>query len=461
MQKKQTTIVIVTAVIVVVAAVGIWMLTARNASRPPVNGGKKPGTPAAAPAVRTPARTAQPTVSGGRRPFTPAAPSARMPAAPLTGAPARPSTGVPYAGVGLAIITEQANGLIGIPEVLRSALAQAVFIAEEAGRMDALKQNGITRDGNPNGRGASLLPELKTALVAVMQTPDLVHRLRCLKILGLTINSAEFAAVTPRLDPESRDLGALKGILPGWIAVDPAAAAKWVEALPESKAREEALMLAAVVWTDKDPDAARAWLEAQPKSRSRELGWRQYIGQVSQVDPATGAAALPNIGDQSLRDSLISLIASAWTKTNHAEAAAWIQAMPAGLARDEATLVYVGQVASIDIRVAVESLPAIQDEQTRNRALPAIAGAWARQDVTAAGAWLQSLPPGAPKDDAVVSFCEVVAGTDTNTATVWAQRIGDEGKRKLAFIAIDDAVGEARRIEDEAKQDRERGLIQP
>jgi hypothetical protein len=134
-------------------------------------------------------------------------------------------------------------------------------------------------------------------------------------------------------------------------AVDPAAAAEWLKALPPEASRARAVESIASAWGAVAPDEAAEWAGGLQAPDERVAAYRSIAGQ--------------------------------WAEYDSWQASQWVIDQPAGLERDAAAAALVEKVAPFEGDSAFTWAATIQDASLRHGALDAAARAWARQDAAA------------------------------------------------------------------------------
>jgi hypothetical protein len=107
------------------------------------------------------------------------------------------------------------------------------------------------------------------------------------------------------------------------VNTSPAAAAKYVDAMPES---ERASVMQTVVssWASKDSESAAAWLDKQPAGPSKDGALRSLSRQIAKEDPEAALTWVAGITDEKDRMRQTESIARDWIRQDPNTAKAWI-----------------------------------------------------------------------------------------------------------------------------------------
>ncbi|NIP97218.1 MAG: hypothetical protein GWO24_28820 [Akkermansiaceae bacterium] len=205
-------------------------------------------------------------------------------------------------------------------------------------------------------------------------------------------------------DPAVRQ-HALGGVVEIWAHTDPAAAAVFAAGLQGSYERLGALEVAARRWASQSTVEAMEWARELPVG-DRQRATVAILREVAESDPGHAAAMYEELTAELSPEGLqggayrrmAQEIASVWSSSSPAEAAAWAVKLP------EAGEVRRGAVADV-------------------------AEHWLGFDSAAAGEWILQLPEGRTRDAATERVVGTFVHTDPATAFSWASSASDEGHR--------------------------------
>lgn len=178
-----------------------------------------------------------------------------------------------------------------------------------------------------------------------------------------------------------------------WTAFDAAAAAKWAEEMKPGPLRDEAIDQVALVWGAVDLRAATEWAKATV-NRDGGQALRQLAYEAARTEPLAALELAVDLPADQRRDDLIHHTCLQWAGQDPSAAAAW-----------------AGQ---------------IEDDTLRERALAAIATAWAERDPYEAGRLaVEAIPPGRQRDDAVTAIVQRWVQQEPERAAEWVNSFGE------------------------------------
>lgn len=212
------------------------------------------------------------------------------------------------------------------------------------------------------------------------------------------------------LDSPDLQKSGLTAALSSWAQNDPAAASVKAASLTDPAQREAAMRTVAAGWAGRDENAALAWADGLTgKDRSAALGalvqnlQTANPAQAQQVFQRFTAALDPEAAGSAENKSVARALASTLTENNPQQAITWVQGLPAGGLRDEA--------------------------------LAGIAAKWAGYDPMATSQWIGALPAGEGRDLAAGQLVTAIAQDDPDSAWIWATSITDPDRRREAAAA--------------------------
>jgi hypothetical protein len=297
-------------------------------------------------------------------------------------------------------------------------------------------------------------------------------------------------------------IGAAAGNL---AATDPTAMAALLKDPPDylkrnDETREKACRGLAIRWGSTDPVAAAAWFREMENPKDRALGLNEIANQVITRDPVQAAALIRESGSvesDALKDAAMALAQSdpeaalAWLKKEFPEESV---AMAGNVASQhiprtaQAAVDYLVQHADMlfsngkiqlfafihwsldDPAAALAIAEKIQDPGTlsnvrarllgamahrspqgalaaaspgeeQNRVMGSAVENWAKQDLTAATAWLAAQPKGRPRDNAIQGLLNVTLRLEPESAMPWAAAVSDSQTRMAAYAQVLNATG--------------------
>jgi hypothetical protein len=226
-----------------------------------------------------------------------------------------------------------------------------------------------------------------------------------------------------------------------WAEENPSAAAAGVSSLPPSYNLSRAQFAIAGAWAAQDPDAALAWVKTLPAGPTQNNAMKSVLQTMSAVDPASAASYAINLPADSSRDNLLSNIAYSWAQQDPAGLLTWADDNLTGTAFDTAAITALQQMSNTNPEAAATTLAQLSDPNVVNKAIPALATNWAKQDPQAAMAWAQSLSPdfGSLRNSAIANAFNAWATADPAASGSYIQQnlAGDPAFGKLAAQVVD------------------------
>lgn len=184
----------------------------------------------------------------------------------------------------------------------------------------------------------------------------------------------------------------LANIMDAWAADDPAAAGNYAIQFKQNLTLN-AIKSIAEQWSRSEPRQALAWVNRVPwqeqQNRTNTLaGIMQTWAQSDPVAAANEALRLP-VGDS---QAAIGPVVGSWASADTDAAAAWVNQLSAGSAKDGALAAVALKIAQEDPATAMNWAAAIGEQGLRQKNIAILARDWLRQDKVAATAWISSAP---------------------------------------------------------------------
>jgi len=204
----------------------------------------------------------------------------------------------------------------------------------------------------------------------------------------------------PAGDPGSLDIqvGPLEILLEKWTAQAPMDATSYLVSLPESARRIQMLSTAAGQWAEQNPRDALAWASSLSSEADRNVAVRGVLAGAAQSDAAAAANLALTLPPGIEQAKGMELIINQWSAR-----------APENLMRWATTQV---------------------SDTARQAALPSIVTAWAGADLPTLGDWLNALPAGTARDTCCAALVRHLAPTQPDLARQWADTIGDLSLRQ-------------------------------
>lgn len=241
------------------------------------------------------------------------------------------------------------------------------------------------------------------------------QRIAVLAMVGAVPQSAmgEIAEMLIKLPDDLFGRGSpdhLGNVIYDWGAVDPSAAARFLEANPEVAAHHAGGLL--INWARLEPDAAKAWLEKQPESVQTEYAFESLIdGWAQRDEPNALTFAVAHASEEKFRRA-INGIAIFLLLRSPEEARTFLLRLPnevRNLAVREIGMSTTGQEFDAtrsgtrpaeDIARWMITLP----KESWREGLGTVLDHWENQNAVGFSAWLSQLPP-ETRDEMVITYC--------------------------------------------------------
>jgi hypothetical protein len=256
---------------------------------------------------------------------------------------------------------------------------------------------------------------------------------------------------------------ACRGLASRWGSTDPAAAAAWFREMENPKDRAQglneianqvitrdpvqaaaliresgsvgidALKAAAMTLAQSDPEAALAWLKKEFPEESVAMA-----GNVaSQHIPRTAQAAVDYLvqhADMLFSNGKIQLVPFInWSLDDPAAALAMAEKIQDPGTLSDVRALLLGAMANRSPR---EALAAASPGEEQNRLMFTAVENWAKQDLTAASAWLAAQPAGSSRDSGIERLLRVTLRLEPESAMPWAAAVSEAPARIFAFTWV-------------------------
>jgi hypothetical protein len=257
--------------------------------------------------------------------------------------------------------------------------------------------------------------------------------------LGLDTASARFALnqLDQTTPSERREEERLK-LLIAWAATDPIGAIEYAKKNLKLDRLAQAMSGIATTWAKDDPSAAWTW--------SRSLGTNNYsqthtvLEEIGRNDPALATHLATDFASQQPDEAvtmcmtamrgmtyngnfdaamklattvqfrspdeqamLLNYMAGQWASFEPEKAAQWVQNLPEGQSRNQALVGLASSWAEKDAPKAADFAEQLPAGQVRQTALRQAIGNWIMTDPVAASTWINQFPPSEDFDQAVAS----------------------------------------------------------
>lgn len=253
---------------------------------------------------------------------------------------------------------------------------------------------------------------------------------------------------------------AVGGALRILVKTDADAALAYLDTLPASGSRRQAIADIFVVWGGFDPGAALKVLAENFPAAERESAISSVITGWSQLHPAEAAAWVVNVQDETQRAALIADVARTWRFKSPDEATAWVESLPEGPGKEAGKAVFQETVTRIVCGFGTQG----PDVGWKTKTVETMGSSdfwnWAIQDPEGARKFLETAPEGKGLTDlAAATAFQISTKEGHESAFAWAQTLpGEAGKNALRCTVISwagsDPAAAAKKLEGIAPEQR-------
>lgn len=305
--------------------------------------------------------------------------------------------------------------LFGVSALLAGG-ALGFVVGKSAGGSDQAADQGqagvnstkVIHDRSSSGRSSGSSSSFSDRSVTdVLRDPGQTARIKNLIDLYASMDAFQLAAEAEKLDglPMADRFMASMLLYARWGEVDPMGALEHTKSLGFASMFVKPTIMRS--WASVDPVNAAAFYDENPNQFSTFGGRRGPMGE--------GGA---------------SVIAREWAKSDPTAALAWAQSLD-GNESSDAVVTVISQMAMSDPEQAAKEAAKL-DEQYAARAYGEIAEQWAKTDMAATEAWINTLS-GEAKERAMASALGSLASQDPVEAASRVSSISDEDSRDRAI----------------------------
>ncbi len=154
-----------------------------------------------------------------------------------------------------------------------------------------------------------------------------------------------------------------------WAIKEPKKAVDWAETLPAGAAREEAIQGALAGWAENDPRAAFDYYQKNYGTNLETAEW--IFDSWAFNDPKTAAAEVLKISNPQMRERAVTGVVSGWLDegTGTGEVERWVDALPPGRERDQASFAIVDMLSFDEPEAAWTRAATIREPDVRSEAI--------------------------------------------------------------------------------------------
>lgn len=218
-------------------------------------------------------------------------------------------------------------------------------------------------------------------------------------------------------------------LLPAVARVNPARAAEYLESTPQLAGRDALYRMVAQEYALVSPVDALSWTASIPHKGLRDEATRHAWSSWARHDPAAAARMADSGVGSGAPSYVFEDIASSWSRTDLAGAIQWVDSLPEGDNQKSAARRLNASMEILDSSQASALLASATSPAARTALTPQLAAALARSDPAAAISWVQFLPEGPDRSQALRPAFEQWANTDPAAAAQYANQLTDAKQR--------------------------------
>ena len=140
----------------------------------------------------------------------------------------------------------------------------------------------------------------------------------------------------------------------------------WVSRYEGEPAYPDLMMSVVQRFAEEEVDAAMELIEALPE-RNRLASYRSVVRSLAFRDPEAAVALIEEIGNESVRDHLVPMVAGMWAQNDAESAFDWARDLSPGWTRDSAIVSILTYLIDLDIDRAIEAFDEIENPEIRNK----------------------------------------------------------------------------------------------
>jgi len=217
---------------------------------------------------------------------------------------------------------------------------------------------------------------------------------------------------------------AIDGVLATWASRDLSEAISWVEQLPSGEVKGHAVLSVASEAMRSDPQSALRIASELPVSNERDELLKRATSEWTLSSPSDALSWVQQIDDDSLRSQLMAVVTTVLSERDSANAAQFaLSTIAPGKMQNDAVVGIVQRWTQHDPASAAAWVTAFPEGELRTAAVENIVKLWPSR--TEAAAWLNSLAPGASRDNGLRAYAEQIAPAHPREAAAWATTIAN------------------------------------
>lgn len=302
----------------------------------------------------------------------------------------------------------------------------------------------VSRSGRSSSRADAAATassaDSKKQLEAIVRGENALDRNRALLAYIDRLGPGEFADAVAHFRSlgitESR-MGEYSLLLTAWAETDPTAALAYAKDNTSGNFASNTIL---TTWAGRDPEAAVAWAKANHTGDGANPYMAGIIRGLATDDPVRATQLLTDMPYSRERGDALGAIMPALIQQGPDAARQWVSGISDERLRDGAMTRIAEQLANVDPKGTAEWLVANPSSATSRR-LDDVLAAWARKDQTAAVSYLNTLPAGADRSNALRGVVTAVATEDPRAGAAMLSRYSGDVTDGVVQSFVWHAVG--------------------
>jgi len=267
---------------------------------------------------------------------------------------------------------------------------------------------------------------LKLRQWAERKTGDVETENRLMEELLALLTDGNAAELTQALTAEQRGTPFGLAALERWLRVEPAKAARWMAAQPETTDAQALLVARALL---KNPAAVRVYCDGLSDGDWKQSVLKSASLELAESDPVGAINLAWRLNAEAVRTDVLQTVTYDWITHEPRAALDWIAQVNDAALREGLLAVGAKAIAATDPDLAAGWLvTAVKSEKILNDTALSIIESWATQDPAKAARWVALFPLQGPREAAVNLVVDRWLQSDPNAANAWLLTLPERDK---------------------------------
>ncbi len=230
--------------------------------------------------------------------------------------------------------------------------------------------------------------------------------------------------------------------LQAYITKDRQAAADYIAGMAPGESRNRLISALASVWANSDPAATLAWLNQNAEGTTHDQAVQKILNKMGQDHPGEALTYISQLPEGLPRDKYVLGTLTAWAKADGTAALDWVGNNLTGTLYDSAMSSLLRQMVDTNPAVTSTYINQLAASEGRDDLILQVATSLGKQDMAAAMAWAQNLPPDVSVSTQQMAMKNVVstfAAKDPAAAAAYMQNLVADPKAGTAILGVVDA----------------------